>query len=383
MYTDNDLAPVIACEQTVAGWRGLTEDGEILNVSTANGIPVGDRIAVAREGKTIGYRHLPKQLSAGRIDLYQEHFDRSLLLLRANETESALSEIDAAIQVANTHRARHNRSLILLALGRWHEGLDEFVASETSSEIFMRPRYRAALEFGLHLWQGEDIKGKRLLLIHDHGFGDSIMMLRYVPKLKAMGAKVVLVLPPELHRLGRQCAPVTHELVDADYFCSLLMLLHVLKQQPQDIPTAPYLKAEEFRRIKWRQRIGTKMRKRIGIAWSVGVPHDGDYPRACPRELFELLRDEGAELYPVQQNDELKFEDFADCAALMSLMDEIVTIDTAAVHLAGAIGHPHITLLLSHWASWRWLSPLYENLTFCRQQSPGEWASAFAQRSAN
>jgi hypothetical protein len=34
------------------------------------------------------------------------------------------------------------------------------------------------------------------------------------------------------------------------------------------------------------------------------------------------------------------FEDFADCAALMSLMDEIVTVDTAAVHLAGAIGIP-------------------------------------------
>jgi len=61
-------------------------------------------------------------------------------------------------------------------------------------------------------------------------------------------------------------------------------------------------------------------------------------------------------------------------------MDEIVTVDTAAVHLAGAIGHPRITLMLSHWASWRWQLPLYQNLRICKQTSPGDWESAFVAR---
>jgi ADP-heptose:LPS heptosyltransferase len=74
------------------------------------------------------------------------------------------------------------------------------------------------------------------------------------------------------------------------------------------------------------------------------------------------------------------FDDFADCAALMSLMDEIVAVDTAAVHLAGAIGHPSITLLLSSWHSWRWLSPLYDNIRVLRQDTPNDWKSAFAKR---
>jgi ADP-heptose:LPS heptosyltransferase len=73
------------------------------------------------------------------------------------------------------------------------------------------------------------------------------------------------------------------------------------------------------------------------------------------------------------------FEDFADCAALMMCCDEIVTIDTAAVHLAGAIGHPCVKLLLSHWASWRWLAPLYSNIKICRQESAGDWASALGK----
>jgi ADP-heptose:LPS heptosyltransferase len=63
----------------------------------------------------------------------------------------------------------------------------------------------------------------------------------------------------------------------------------------------------------------------------------------------------------------------------MSTLDVIVTVDTAAVHLAGAIGHPHIFLLLSHWASWRWQAQWYRNLDICQQDAPGDWASALAK----
>jgi ADP-heptose:LPS heptosyltransferase len=76
-----------------------------------------------------------------------------------------------------------------------------------------------------------------------------------------------------------------------------------------------------------------------------------------------------------------RFEDFADAAVLMSCCDEIITIDTAAVHLAGAIGHPNVKLLLSHWHSWRWLSPLYQGISFCVQDGPGDWDSALAKLS--
>jgi ADP-heptose:LPS heptosyltransferase len=71
--------------------------------------------------------------------------------------------------------------------------------------------------------------------------------------------------------------------------------------------------------------------------------------------------------------------DFADCAAMMLAMDRIVTVDTAAVHLAGAIGHPRVELLLSHWASWRWLAPWYANVRFRRQTIADDWDSALAQ----
>lgn len=75
------------------------------------------------------------------------------------------------------------------------------------------------------------------------------------------------------------------------------------------------------------------------------------------------------------------FRDFEDAAAFMVLMDEIVTVDTAAAHVAGSIGHPRITLLLPWWSSWRWRSdyPLYANMRICQQSAPGDWASALAK----
>src|SRR5262249_39660159 len=119
----------------------------------------------------------------------------------------------------------------------------------------------------------------------------------------------------------------------------------------------------------------------------IGKPSYGDYPREIPLgELIAALGDAELHSVQVQNADEARalgvhvheFSDFADCAALMMQMDEIVSVDTAALHLAGAIGHPRVTALLSHWASWRWLAPWYADMRLCRQASAGDWASALA-----
>ena len=46
--------------------------------------------------------------------------------------------------------------------------------------------------------------------------------------------------------------------------------------------------------------------------------------------------------------------DFRDSAALVALMDLVVTVDTAPAHLAGALGAP-VWVLLQHGADFRWL----------------------------
>jgi hypothetical protein len=126
-------------------------------------------------------------------------------------------------------------------------------------------------------------------------------------------------------------------------------------------------------------------RKRIGIAWSVGKFVDGEYPREIPLPLLVDKFGGDADMISLQVQDSEQatalgvscpsFNDFAELAALMMMLDQIVSVDTAALHLAGAIGHPNVTGLLSHWHSWRWAAPWYPGMKFRRQAAPGDWAS--------
>jgi hypothetical protein len=390
-----ELPPVLMVETTASGWRGLTMDGVVLNVESSNGhvaaIPFGDRIAVNRNGILVGYRAIPQRESPGSIDRYLKSFNIARRAAKNSEhLTNALIAVETALSFAPTLAAHYNRGMILLELGRWREGFADYKqATEHEGSAFMRPQYRDCIEFGLKRWHGEDISGKRILLIHDHGFGDSIMALRYVPVLKAMGADVMLWMPPELERLAAQCAPVVSAPVSADFFCPMLMLLEVLQQSPESIPSQPYLEINPELVREWRARLNLSVADRLtGVAWSPGVVSEDDYPRDIPLGLLVKALP-GVRLISLQQQgkDEAaslgvehpSFEDFESCAALMACCDRVVSIDTAAVHLAGALGHADVSLLLSHWASWRWLAPLYPTVKICRQDAPGDWDSALAK----
>ncbi|HEY2245700.1 MAG TPA: hypothetical protein VGH47_16030 [Xanthobacteraceae bacterium] len=369
-----ELDPIIAHEVTPYGWRGLTQQGEVYEVKSSNGhaIEVPSEIVVAHKGEPIGRRKISNDETID-IESYLEHFNLGVELYKSNRIKEALIETAATIVAAPTLRAKFNRAMVLLAAGRWREGFKDYWQCEQHAP-FMRPQVRAALDRGLEPWMGQDLHGKRLVLMHAHGFGDSIMMLRYVPTLRALGADVVLDLPPELHKLAG--GPFGS---DGDYFCPLLHLLHWLSVTPGTIDGQPYLPVWQ----EW-----SPAPKRIGIAWSIGKPSDGDYPRSIPlKQLVEAFPDAELHSVQVQGGDEAAdlgvyaytFNDFAACAGLMMEMDAIVSVDTAALHLAGAIGHPRVYGLLSHWASWRWVAPWYENVRLCRQSAPGDWASALAQ----
>jgi len=380
-FDEPELLPVISAEVTDYGWRGLTLDGEVLEVN-GNKRQIPASISITIGNRYLGQREVTNELNID-IDEYLEWFNSAVTDYKRNHLSSALLHSDAAIALAPTLRARFNRAMILLAMGRWKEGFDEYLALEDHPP-FIRPQVKEALVNGMKLWRGEDLNGKCILVIHAHGFGDTIQCLRYIKHLKAMGAEVMVDVPEELDRLvngnlrgGRS----------VDYFIPFLHLLGRLYVSPIIHDNGPYLNVDPKLVSKWKSHLGPATCKRIGIAWSIGKPSVGDYPRDI--ELAGLVDnlDPTAAIHSVQiqpPNQEVRvnaheFEDFADCAAFMICMDEIITVDTAAVHLAGAIGHPNIKLLLSKWASWRWLKPWYRNVKICRQTSDGDWISALRQ----
>jgi len=371
-----DMDPVIATETTHYGWRGLTSGGEVLEVK---GGPIPDNLTVACAGLAIGRRKVTNDTSVDISD-YLRRFNGVVDAYKANRLDEALSM--ASLVTPPTIRSKFNRAMVLLAAGRWHEGLHEYWECE-QFEPFMRPQVKEALELGLKPWMGETT-GKGVVIMHAHGFGDTLMMLRFLPRVRAL-ERVSLLVPRELRRLVQgDISPA-----GCEYYCPILHLLHFLNISPQDVRSCSYIRPDSRLVERWLLRINSP-RKKIGIAWSVGKPSVGDYPREMPLEtLVSALRGSDVELHSVQAQgeDEARalgvkthhYDDFADCAAVMSLMDEIVSVDTAALHLAGAIGHPKVFALLSHWHSWRWIAPWYENVKLCVQLSPGDWLSSIAQ----
>ena len=69
--------------------------------------------------------------------------------------------------------------------------------------------------------------------------------------------------------------------------------------------------------------------------------------------------------------------------ALLENLDLLITVDTMAAHLAGALGKA-VWMLLPYEADWRWMlkradSPWYPTMRLFRQPSRGDWRSVFAE----
>jgi glycosyl transferase family 9 (putative heptosyltransferase) len=371
-----ELDPVLLCQPTLRGWRGLTAHGLVLDVQSHPGQPraippLGDKITMVLGGVRVGTRAMPDAPCNGEIQEYLNRQSTIMKLFQQNQFHDALNELEAALP---TSYMRFVRALVLLSLGRWREG---FADLEARLDLSFPKLCQQAVDAGIPCWQGEDLCGKHLLLVHDAGYGDTIQMLRYVPRLRGMGAQVSLLVPDVLQTFVAQMGLMVN---GADYYCPIWSLSHMLGEKIDRL-TKPYMVANP--------RPSKRGKHKIGVAWSVGRTVDGDYPRAVPLELLmRHLRRNDVELYSiqVQETEEAKalgvkifpLKDFDECAELIAGMDEIVTVDTAAVHVAGSIGHPNIKLLLSAWHSWRWRddAPIYQNMKFCRQDTLGDWESA-------
>ena len=251
-------------------------------------------------------------------------------------------------------------------------------------------------------WNGEPLEGKTILLWYEQGLGDTIQFVRYVPMVAALGAKIVLSVQPELHRLIEGSIPVERFAApgqpapDADFQCALMSLPFVFKTNLQTIPgQTPYLAPAADLVERWRGRIAPyRDRLRVGLAWAGRVGHINDAMRSMHVRQLAPLSASGAALFSLQKwkmglgasradpsmplidwTGELA--DLADTAALIANLDLVIAVDTAVAHLAAAMNKP-VWLLLPKAPDWRWLlgrddSPWYPSMRIFRQTTLGDW----------
>ena len=125
--------------------------------------------------------------------------------------------------------------------------------------------------------------------------------------------------------------------------------------------------------------------------------HLNDRNRSIPLERFaELLSVPELDFISVQKDvDERRrrscastafklgqeFTDFADTAAVVAMLDLLISVDTSVAHLAGAMGKA-VALLLPFSPDFRWLldrtdSPWYPTMRLFRQSAIGDWETRF------
>jgi tetratricopeptide (TPR) repeat protein len=320
-----------------------------------------------------------------------------------NRHHDALAVLDRAIALAPNHALAHyNAALVLLHLGGFRRGFAEY--EWRWGTPFFAPQRR---HFTAPLWRGEDVTGRTILLHAEQGFGDTIQFLRYAPRVAERGARVIVEVPCELVDLARSVSGVAEVIRRGDPVplcdvqCPLMSLPLAFGTELTTVPAQiPYLAAPADRIALWRGRIPRDGRRGIGLVWSGRPSHDNDAARSIPFALLAPLlaaRDrQFISLQPdVRESDRdavaksplialaHPFADFADTAAVIALLDAVVTVDTSVAHLAGALGKPVFILL--PWASdFRWLldradTPWYPTARLLRQPVPGYWASVIAQ----
>jgi Flp pilus assembly protein TadD len=303
----------------------------------------------------------------------------------------------------NFAEAHRNRSLVRLLLGDLEQGWLEYEWRWRCSD-FSIPKLPQPL------WDGAPLEGRTVLLYTEQGLGDTLLFVRFVPKVKERGGRVVLAAPESLHPILSRCEGIDRLVprhgitVDFDVHCPLMSLPKVLGTTFATIPAAiPYLHADPERVERWGRELSAVRAFRVGIAWQGNPRIVYDRERSIPLRQFALLaKVDGVALFSLQKGPgseqlralagEIAIHDlgerldrssgaFEDTAAVLAHLDLVITCDTALAHLAGGLGVP-TWVVLPTVPDWRWFlgrddSPWYPSVRLFRQTREKSWDEPF------
>ena len=346
-------------------------------------------------------------------EFVEAHNNLGNLLKEMNRLPEAEAAYRSALELKpESVDARLNIALLLLSLGRYEEAWPWHEA-----RYFPDSKARKAMQppFSFPQWQGEPLAGKSLVVVLEQGAGDNFQFVRYAPLLKAQGlARLSYVQPgPFIPLLGTahgidSIAPDAASTEPHDYWVFPLSLPFHLGTTLETIPdTLPYLWALPERVERWRPRLPTSGFK-VGLVWKGNPDHQNDANRSLPHlsTLAPLWDVPGVSFVSLQKGrgeDEARnppaaqslvhlgdeIADFADTAAIIDQLDLLITIDSAAAHVAGALGKPVWVLLPGFGTDWRWLldredSPWYPGVMrlFRQPREASSWEATVREVAA-
>src|SRR5262245_19350493 len=306
-------------------------------------------------------------------------------------------------------KARFASGLAYLMMGDFEHGWPAFEARKTSDSRSYVPR-----AFDYPEWDGSPLRGKTVLVHAEQGLGDEIMFASCLPQVMAAAQHCVIDCHEKLEKLFRRsfsgatvhgARQIDTDLswlaqapkIDCKVACGTLPLF--LRRRAADFPRhTGYLRADPARVEYWRGRLrelGPGLK--AGVSWRGGSKHTHTSIRSLELEqLAPVLRVPGVRFVSLQYGDcreetarfsaahglavhcwQEAIDDYDETAALVCALDLVISVQTALVHLTGALGRP-AWVLVSAASEWRYQRsgeemPWYPSVRIVRQRELRRW----------
>lgn len=340
----------------------------------------------------------------GRLEDAETHLARAL---RARPDDPSFA-YNLALLIRDRRRTTEARTMIA-ALAEAHPGHADYAWDLALTDLYLKDYARGfagyEARWGLartpprdlpgERWHpGATLNGKTVLIAAEQGFGDALQFARFLPMVAAKGARLVVECLPELMDLFAPLPGVAQVVAKGaplpahDLWAPMMSLARLLEVTWDDLP-APrsYLRPPRPLAQPLGRPPGTRLN--VGLIWAgKTTPRDRSWPL---EKLLPLMEDPRMAFWSLQVGERTAdlarlgigalvrdlsphLTSFGATAAVMAEMDVIVTIDTSAAHLAGALGRPTL-LLLRYVSDWRWLDEgdtcaWYPTLRLFRQSDP-------------
>ncbi len=315
-------------------------------------------------------------------------------------------------------QVRLNLAMALLRLGNYPDGLALYEAhlDKTTWSGFATLESRTALRHRL-LGPGEAVAGRRVLLLAEQGLGDSIMCARYIPLLAQRGARIIVASNPTLGPFfaripgietllspppDQPLAQINLAALPFDAWLPALSLPHWFGTDLSNVPAhGPYWGADATRVAAWRSRLAATGRAgaaKVGLVFQANPEGAGFADKSMQvGNLAALLAVEDIDFVNLQYGAAgrtlaaaapniidvgeavLPLDEYG---AALAATDLLITVDTMAGHLSGAMGHA-FWVAVPHSPHWVWglkdeTTPWYASARIFRQQRHRDWSKPIA-----
>jgi hypothetical protein len=266
---------------------------------------------------------------------------------------------------------------------------------------FNQPAPNLDNQFG-KIWLGENLDGKSIEIFCDQGMGDTINLLRYVQKLKEKyDCKIVLNCYAFFNQFERLMA--TQDYIDqftpfhvvCDFSTNIMSIPSLLNGLSKDFYYPVHFEENMRFEIPPQAILGAFEGEELNGRFKVGVvwQSNGDNPLSKEKSIavseFYAFALPTVNLYCLQPNITspiwicpLQIGDLYDTAAYIQQCDCVISVDTAVLHLAGAL-HKKAFGLLPYNSDPRWGTDTstcwYPSMELFRQSEDKDWSKAIME----